>query len=187
MKAELGVIWVLDSICFCVYRGKHSMSNGSEAATLDVYCTEMTGANESISTFTAGGAWWARLSQWPQTSRTVGKSLPSSEPYHLFPKLKPNLRDHSDFSWLKTRMNFGARLSGCCSGKCGKKGLRLFSLTWKTYTTHRLLCWFYFLNIASHSNVSWLQLSQPCSPTFCHAGQELHWPHIPSGNQCSPL
>lgn len=32
------------------------MSNGSEAAMLDVYCTETTGANESISTFSAGGA-----------------------------------------------------------------------------------------------------------------------------------
>ena len=32
------------------------MSNGSEAAMLDVYCTEMTGANESISTFSAGSA-----------------------------------------------------------------------------------------------------------------------------------
>lgn len=27
------------------------MSNGSEAATLDIYCKEMTGANESIPTF----------------------------------------------------------------------------------------------------------------------------------------
>lgn len=32
------------------------MSNGSEAATLDIYCREMTGTNESISTFSAGGA-----------------------------------------------------------------------------------------------------------------------------------
>lgn len=35
---------------------KHRMSNGSEAATLGVYCTEMTGANETISTFSAGSA-----------------------------------------------------------------------------------------------------------------------------------
>jgi len=63
MKAALGVIWVLDSICFCVYRRKHSMSNGSEAAMLDVYCTKMTGANENISTFSAGCAQRAWLSR----------------------------------------------------------------------------------------------------------------------------
>lgn len=45
MKAALEVIWVLDSICFYVYRSKHSMSNGFEAAMLGVYCTEMAGAN----------------------------------------------------------------------------------------------------------------------------------------------
>lgn len=32
------------------------MSNGSEAAMLDVYCTEKTGANEHITTFSAGSA-----------------------------------------------------------------------------------------------------------------------------------
>lgn len=47
MKAALRVIWVLEIICLCAYRGKQNRRNGSEAATLDVYCTDRTGTNEN--------------------------------------------------------------------------------------------------------------------------------------------
>lgn len=163
------------------------MSNGSEAATLGVYCTEMTGANETTSTFSAGSTQRVRLSQWPQTSRTVGKRLPSSKLCNVFPKP----RDHRDFALLKARIHFGARLSGCCSSKCGKKGLGLFSLTWKTYMTYHLMCWFYFLNIAYHRNKSWLQFTsrQLCpAQSNISAFQGRSWarPRVSAGKDCAP-